>query len=147
MLHRNLEPHRTCHNAGRAGNISVRHGVTPNDRHAFNTVAWSSFNRFASSRDDQWVTPNRAGGGRNVSAMIFRWSTVLGRPGRSSSTSPAMPASTYRDRHTFTVGRDTPTRSAISALRSPSEANSTIRARCAMPARTDDARTNRVSSS
>ncbi len=50
--------------------------------------------RFASSRDDQWVTPNRAGGGRNVSAMIFCWSTILGRPGRSTSTSPAMPAST-----------------------------------------------------
>ena len=45
-------------------NVSARHGVTPNDRHAFNTVAWSSFSRFASSRDDQWVTPNRAGGGR-----------------------------------------------------------------------------------
>jgi hypothetical protein len=38
-------------------NVSVRHGVTPNDRHAFNTVAWSSFSRLASSRDDQWVTP------------------------------------------------------------------------------------------
>ena len=37
--------------------VSARHGVTPNDRHAFNTVTWSSFSRFASSRDNQWVPP------------------------------------------------------------------------------------------
>ena len=48
-----------------------------------------------------------------------------------------MPASAYRARHRFTVGRDTPTRSAISAFSIPSEANNTIRARCASPARTD----------
>jgi hypothetical protein len=64
-----------------------------------------------------------------------------------ANAAPAMPASTYRDRHTFTIGRDAPTRSAISALRSPSEANNTIQAHCASPARTDDARTSRLSSS
>jgi hypothetical protein len=45
------------------------------------------------------------------SSVIFR-----GAPGRSSSTSPASRRSTNRDRHLPTVGRDTPSRSATSAL-------------------------------
>ena len=124
-------------------NVSARHGVTPKARHAFNTVAWSSFSRDPSSRDDQCVTPSRTGGGVRVAAMLSRSSTRFGRPDRSPSTRPATPASRYRKRHRFTVGRETPTRSAISALRRPSEASSTIRARCARPAGTDDARTSR----
>ena len=74
-------------------NVSARQGVTPNALQAFDTVTWSSFSRVASSRDDQCVTPSRAGGGVKVAAMITRWSTVLGRPGRSTSDSPASPRS------------------------------------------------------
>lgn len=43
-------------------------------------------------------------------------------------------------RHRFTVGRVTPTGTAISELRIPSEARSAIRARRARPARTDEDR-------
>ena len=45
----------------------------------------------------------------------------------------------------ITVGRDTPTRRAISAFGSPSAASSTIRARCANPASTVEDRTNALS--
>ena len=110
-------------------------------------MTWFTFNSAASSRDDQCVTPSRAGGGVNVAVTIRRGSTVRGRPGRSSSASPSSPASAYRDRHRFTVGRDTPTRSAISAFNIPSEANNTILARCASAARTDPDRTSPVSRS
>ena len=57
-----------------------------------------------------------------------------------------------RPRHTgparsITVGRDTPTRSAIAVFDSPSAASNTIRARCANPARTVDDRVNRANPS
>ena len=48
-----------------------------------------------------------------------------------------MPLSSYLDRQRFTFGRDAPANSAISALRRPSEASSTMRARCTMPADID----------
>ncbi len=60
-------------------NVSARHGCTPNARQARTTVAWSIFNRTASSRDDQCVTPNDSGGGRNVSAMIQQHERVTPR--------------------------------------------------------------------
>ena len=47
---------------------------------------------------------------------------------------PPIPLRAYRARQPVTVGRDTPTRAAISTLVNPSAANSTIRARWASPA-------------
>ena len=88
----------------------------------------------ASSRDDQWVTPSRFGGGSSVVTTTFASSTVLGRPERGRSSSALIPAATYRDRHSRTVGTDVPHRSATSVCGSPSAASSTIRARRARPA-------------
>jgi len=51
------------------------------------------------------------------------------------------PAGSYRPRHSSTVGRLTPTFSAIAVLPSPSAANNTIRALLASPDRTAEART------
>jgi hypothetical protein len=45
--------------------------------------------------------------------MIRLWLTCRGRPARASSCSPSMPCSANRSRHKSTVGRDTPTNSAI----------------------------------
>ena len=72
---------------------------------------------------------------------------LRGRPERGSSSRPANPSARYRSRHPITVGRDTPTGSAITVFDNPSAASNTIRARCANPARTDDDRVNRTSSS
>ena len=65
-----------------------------------------------SSRDDQSVTPNRAGGGRNVSAMIFRWSTVSGpawpihidQPGHASIDIAGPPHIHRRPRYPDPIG-------------------------------------------
>ena len=57
------------------------------------------------------------------------------------------PASLIPARQPITVGRDTPTRSAIAVLDNPSAANNTIRARCANPAFNDGARVHDTSSS
>lgn len=129
--------------------VCSRHGCTPTSRHALATVPLDVFNLAASSRDDQWVTPRLFGGVRKVAAMIASRSTVRGRPDRASSTSPAIPDSSYLLRHNVTVGRETPTRAAIAVLETPSAASSTILARCANSARIDDDRThdnNRCSS-
>ena len=75
-----------------------------------------------------------------MAAKILARSTVRGRPERRSSSSPFTPELAYRSRQPITVGRDTPTRSAISVLDTPSAASSTIRARCARPALIDDDR-------
>ena len=127
-------------------NVSAFHGLIPKSFHAWAIVTWLTFNRAASSRLDQCVTPRLFGGGVNVASTIRRGSTVRGRPGRSSSASPANPRSRYRFRHRSTVGRDTPTNSAISTFGVPSAASNTIRARIANPARTDDARASRTNS-
>lgn len=74
--------------------------------------------------------------------MIASRSTVRGRPERGSSTRPSIPACTYLLRYNVTVGRDTPTRAAISVFDTPSAASSTILARCANPARIDVDRTH-----
>jgi hypothetical protein len=95
----------------------------------------------------QCVTPYFRGGGRNVAATICRWSTCCGRPDRASSANPARPRAAYPARQRRTIGRDTPTSSAIRALAIPSAARSTIRARCANPAHTDDDRGSRSSCS
>ena len=72
--------------------------------------------------------------------MICRRSTSRGRPDRGSSTNPSIPSASYRARQAVTVGRDTPTSSAISVFDTPSAASNTILARCAKPARIDDER-------
>src|SRR5213076_2664615 len=95
----------------------------------------------ASSRDDQWVTPSRFGGGSSVVTTIFTSSTDLGRPDLGRSSSALIPAATYRDRQWRTVGTDVPHRSATSVCGSPSAASSTIlprRARPASPALEED---------
>lgn len=101
------------------------------------TVEAKTFNRAASNRDNQWVTPKLFGGGIQVALTIASLSILRGRPERFSSARPANPHSSYRDRHRFTFGRDAPASSAISALRRYSEASSTIRARCTIPADID----------
>ena len=98
-----------------------RQGCTPYSRQARATVAYPTRRCRASSRLDQWVNPYFLGGGRSVAAITARCSTVRGgRPGRGSSSRPAMPRSTYRGRHRSTVGRDTPTRPGDPRVRHPS---------------------------
>ena len=128
-------------------NDSARQGWTRYSRHARATVASPIPRCAASSRDDQCVTAYFFGGGLSVAATIWRWSTVRGRPDRASSSRPASPLAAYRSRQPITVGRDTPTCAAIAVFDNPSADSSTIRARCASPARPDDARVNRTSSS
>ncbi len=76
---------------------------------------------------------HRSGGLLNVATTTSFWSTRRGRPERCRSSKAAIPPRSYRARHDTTVGRLTPTRSAISVLPNPSAANSTIRARRASP--------------
>ena len=127
--------------------LSARHGWTRYSRHALATVASEMPRCRASSRVDQCVTAYFFGGGVSVAVTIRRWSMVRGRPERGSSSSPANPRAAYRSRHPITVGRDTPNLTAIAVFDTPSAANNTIRARCASPARIDDERVHRVSSS
>src|SRR5829696_5430000 len=129
-------------------NVSTRHGCTRWCRQVRSTVEASTPKRSANSRDDQCVTPSPAGGGVSVAAKILARSTVRGRPERRSSSSPCTPELAYRFRQPITEGRETPTRSAISVLDTPSAASSTIRARCASPAlieldRVQDSNTSR----
>jgi hypothetical protein len=104
------------------------------------TVLLLVFSCAASNREDQWVIPSLFGGGFNVTEMIFERSTSRGRPDRGSSIRPSIPSASYLARQDVTVGRDTPTRVAISVLLTPSAANKMILARCANPARIDDDR-------
>jgi hypothetical protein len=48
-------------------NVSALHGFTPYRFEAAATVTWLAPKRSVSSRDDQCVTPSRAGGGVSVS--------------------------------------------------------------------------------
>ena len=57
---------------------------------------------------------------------------------------PSIPSVSYLARHDVTVGRDTPTSSAIAVLLTPSAANKMILARCANPARIDDERVHSI---
>ncbi len=117
-------------------NVSRRHGCTWYRRQARATVASPTPRRPASSRVDQCVTPRRSGGGSRVAAMMAASSTVLGRPERGSSSSPAMPCSAKRSRHLMTVGRETPSLRAASDVPDPSAQASTMAARSACPADT-----------
>ena len=90
------------------------------------------------------MIPSFFGGGVKVTEMIFDRFTSRGRPDRGSSIKPSIPFASYRARQAVTVGRETPTRSAIAVLLTPSAANKMILARCAKPARIDDDRVHSV---
>lgn len=113
---------------------SRRQGCSPHLCQTSMMLAVETPSSAASSRDDQWVTPSRFGGGSSVVTTIFTSSTVLGRPDRGRSSSALIPAATYRDRQWRTVGTDVPHRWATAVCGSPSAASSTIRARRVRPA-------------
>jgi Putative transposase of IS4/5 family (DUF4096) len=116
----------------RAG-VGLCHGRMSCSAQTRATVLWLMPSSLASSREDQWVTPSASGGGVRVVARISaRRSrrTVWGRPRRGRSAKPAVsPCRTWRLRQAITVGRETPSRSAISLLATPSAASSRILAR------------------
>ena len=126
-------------------NVSARHGVTPNAFHALVMVTWSSFSRAASSRRRpvRHPEPGRWRGQRlgDDRALVDRR-----RPARPVlSTSPrqtlvevaSTPQVHRRPGHPDPLGD-------LSVLH-PSEANNTILARWARPARTEDDRVSRTS--
>src|SRR6266702_2414143 len=123
-------------------NVSARCGLRRNAFQIRPTVDFDSPDRFAIDARDQWVASFGACSkvatttSSTLSSLIFR-----GAPGRSSSTRPSSRRTTNRDRHLPTVGRDTPSRPATSALDSPSAHASTIRQRnanaCALLRRWD----------
>src|SRR5262249_9721032 len=125
-------------------NVSDRHGATPYAFQARATVLFTTPRRAARSREDQCVTPSFFGGGFSVCVMTRSWSINRGRPDRGASNNPATPLREYRARQDTTVCRDTPTRAAISVFDTPSAANSTIRARCARPALSVEARVHDI---
>ncbi len=110
-------------------NVCVRHGCTFHFRQIRATVANDIPSSAPSRRADQCVTPRCGGGAASVAANTASSSWVAGRPERGRSPSAASPPARYRLRQVSTVGPDTPTRRAISALATPCEASSTIRAR------------------
>lgn len=134
--------------SGSVENVSVSdfHGCTPYSRHARATVAFPIVTCVASSREDQCVTPYFFGGAANVAATISARSRRFGRPERGASASPSSPASAYRFRHFHTDVVVVPTSTAIRALAIPSDASSTILARCTKPARIDVDRTHDINS-
>ena len=110
-------------------NVSTRQGCTFHLRQIRATVAKEIPSSAPSSRDDQCVTPSAAGGAARVAASTATSSCVAGRPDRGRSPNAASPPAVYRLRQVSTVGPETPTRRQISALASPSAANSTIQVR------------------
>jgi hypothetical protein len=74
-----------------------------------------------------------------VASTIRRGSTLRGTTRPVLISRAGQPRSRYRFRYKSTVGRDTPTNSAISTFGVPSAASNTIRARIANPGWTDDA--------
>jgi hypothetical protein len=128
-------------------NVCVRQGCSPYSRHTSATLTSETPSSAPSSRDDQCVTPSRPGGGSSVARTIATSSVVRGRPGLGRSSSPPRPPAAYRRFHAITVGFDAPVRRMISLVPSPSAASSTIRARCARPARIDGNRSHDASTS
>lgn len=122
-------------------NVSTRHGCNAQSRQIFATVAALIPSSLPSNREDQCVTPSRSGGGVKVATTSALCDTTRGLPGRSRSSSAARPPPVNRPRHSNTVGRLTPTNSAISVLLRCSEASSAIRARRANPDLTVEDRT------
>ena len=127
--------------------LSVRHGCSLCSRHTLATLTLEMPSSAASSRDDQYVTPGRFGGGSSVAGTIATSPAVRGLPGRGRSSSPPVPSAAYRLFHNSTIGLDAPVRRAISFVPRPSPASSTILARCASPARIEADRTHEVSTS
>jgi hypothetical protein len=114
--------------------VSARQGWMPYSRQMRAMVSRLTPSSRARSRVDQWVMPSRGGAGLRVTDKISARRarpTLWGRPGRGRSGNPPSPRRTYRPRQVMTVGRETPTRSAISVLVTPSAARSRMRARCA----------------
>ncbi len=127
-------------------NVCTRHGARPHFFHVVDTVKSLTPSCLASSRLDQCVTPRFCGGASKVANTIRTGSITRGRPGLARSSRPAIPSAAYRFFHAITVGFETPTRSTIWFVPTPSSASSTIRARCANPARNDGARVHRSNS-
>jgi hypothetical protein len=74
-------------------NVSTRHGCRFHFRQIRATDANDTPSSRASSRADQCVTPNDGGGFVMVATTTSASSIRRGRPGRSSSASPAIPRS------------------------------------------------------
>jgi len=94
-------------------------------------------NAWPSSRLDQCVTPSLFGGGVNGAGDDR---VVIHRPRptrRRLVLQPGDSTALVMCRQSITVGRDIPTRAAITVLDTPSAASRTIRARSANPARND----------
>ena len=87
----------------------------------------------AIDRVDQWLSWLGGGSSRVlvITSSTCSSAIVRGRPGRSSSDSPASRLATNRPRHLVTVCGQIPSRSATSLLVTPSAHASTIRARSA----------------
>jgi hypothetical protein len=111
---------------------SRRWGCSPNARQIRDTAVCERPTSAAIERVDQCVASLGV-----VSKVLTITSstrasvTVRGRPGRGSSTRPSSRCAAKRARHLVTIGRVTPSRSAISVFFRPSAASSTIRDRCA----------------
>ena len=74
-------------------------------------------------------------------------SVTRGLPGFGRSSSPPIPSVAYLFFQAITVGLDSPVRRTISFVPIPSPASSTIRARCASPARIEVERAHEASTS
>ena len=113
-------------------NVSDRCGLSRNAFQIRPTVAALSPLSPAIDRRDQCVAP--FGVRSRVSVTTFSTCSSLiarGAPGRGSSTSPSSRRSTNLERHLPTIGRDTPSRAATTALSAPVAHSSTIRERAA----------------
>ena len=100
-------------------NVSRRHGCSFQSRQIRATDANEIPRCLPSSRADQCVTPNDSGGAlhrrhHHRDIVDHRRTT-----GTIQITQRRIPPASYRLRHRITVGRDTPTRRAISAFGNP----------------------------
>ena len=73
--------------------VSTRHGCRSHFRQIRATDAKEIPNWSASSRADQCVTPSVSGGSVKVATTTSASSITAGRPGRSRSANPFIPAS------------------------------------------------------
>src|SRR6266568_871799 len=113
-------------------NVSTRCGCRPRPAQMRCTVAEEIPVALAIVRQLQWVCPSGSlCNVRSTTCAIFSTGIDGLRP-RPLRTSPksTIPRCANSARHASTVGRDTPTTSAISTFDTPSAANSNARARC-----------------
>ena len=73
-------------------NVCDRRGWSPYFFHVVDTVKSLTPRCFASSRDDQCVTPSHSGGGSNVASRIRIGSIDSGRPDFARSSKSATPS-------------------------------------------------------